>query len=823
MRTFGTRDRGHDGVGVRFWLRWSWRDLRTRPAQVLAIATIVALGSGIYAGLGTTSVWRRQSLDASVSRLSGHDLRVSLPGGLTTDRDTLVTAISGGSSGWIARVEPRLVVFAPAAARQDDAVMPAAGEVVGVDVSSGPDVDRWQVTDGRDLTAADAGTDTALLDEHFARQHDLPPSGTIRVGTTDVDYVGLALSPEYLNLNTTSGEAIQGQATRAVLFAPLELAQRIGASGAAVNDAVIRVRPGTNVDDARVELERSLEVNLPGLALTVSARNNDPSLRALYDEIDSEQDLFDVFALLVLAGAGFAAFNLTKRIVEAQRRDIGIAMALGVPPRKIAIRTMLLAAEITVIGVVLGVATGWAIAVWVLSVIRDRAPLPFWETPFQAGLFARAAVIGLVVPLAASALPVVRSVRVQPVDALVPSHLRERGHRVTDLLRRVRLPGGITVQTPLRRIVRAPARSVLTIMAIAFIMAPLLAALGATDSASATIGAGERVLIGESGDRLLVDLAGYQPATSTVVETITRSPLVGRAETGLNTGGYLAREGESFGVSISMVDLDSDLSAPDSVAAMQPDPGGIVISNKAADDLDVRVGDDVTLRHPQRVGTGFRWVETELPVTAVHTSPYRFVAYMDVSDEYLMGLDGIVNTVKVQPRAGVSMEELQQEIAAMPGIASALPASSMSRTMRDLLSVVGNLFIILQVVIAFLAFLVAFNASNIGAEERAREHATMFAFGVRVRRVAVMAVTESVLLGVVGVGLGLGFGAAVLAWILETVFPAAVPDLAVLQNITSASYLLTVGIGLAAAAAAPWFNVRRLRNMDVPSTLRYVE
>ena len=272
-----------------------------------------------------------------------------------------------------------------------------------------------------------------------------------------------------------------------------------------------------------------------------------------------------------------------------------------------------------------------------------------------------------------------------------------------------------------------------------------------------------------------------------------------------------------------MVDLASTLSAPAPIARLHLKPGGIVISKKAAADLHVGVGDDVTLRHPQRVGTGFRFVVSRLPVRAVTTSPYRFVAYMDLRDEHIMGLDGIVNTMKVLPRAGVTMDRLQREIAATPGVASALPASSLSRTIRDLLAVVGNLFIILQIVIAALAFLVAFNASNIGAEERSREHATMFAFGITVRRVAFMAFAESLILGVVGVGLGLGFGAAVLRWILDSVFPAAVPDLAVIQNIAVSSYLLTVAIGLAAAASAPWLNVRRLRAMDVPSTLRTVE
>ena len=49
----------------------------------------------------------------------------------------------------------------------------------------------------------------------------------------------------------------------------------------------------------------------------------------LYDDIDNDQKFFTIFALLILAGAAFAAFNLIGRIVEAQRREIGVGMSLG--------------------------------------------------------------------------------------------------------------------------------------------------------------------------------------------------------------------------------------------------------------------------------------------------------------------------------------------------------------------------------------------------------------------------------------------------------------------------------------------------------------
>jgi len=808
-------------VGLGFWLRWAWRDLRKRVLQVIAIATIVALGAGIYAGLATTSVWRRRSLDATFVALNAHDVHVAVLN-LTADREQLLAAIKGASRDEISEVDTRLIVLAPASAVHDGATIPAAGEIVGTDLHSAHGVDRWRVTAGRDLTVAD--TDVALLDEHFARAHHLPTNGTIQIGHADVRYVGLALSPAYLNLNTTSGEAIQGQATRAVLYAPIELAHRVGNVAAGqVNDAVVALRPGADAAKAAGTIQRSLQMGLPNLPVTVTTRADEPATRALFDEINSEQRLFDIFALLILAGAGFAVFALTSRVVQAQRRDIGIAMALGVRPLKIAFRTMLFAAEITVLGVALGVGLGWLIARWVLAVTQSQAPLPYWRTPFQFGVFSRGAVLGLTVPLVAAAIPVWRAVRVKPVDALVPAHLRARGGHLTHLVRRVRLPGTVTWQTPLRRIVRAPGRSGMTILAIAFIMAPLLAALGATDSAHKTIDTGEAILTGNGADRLVVDLADYQPSSSPLVTDIMRSPLVAKAAPGLNTGGYLMCNGKTLGVSISMGNLADPLAVPPSIATQHLPSGGIIISRKAATDLGLGVGQTVTLRHPQRVGTGFRFVDTQLPVRAVHTSPYRFVAYMDLHDESIMGLEGIVNTVKLQPKVGVSIDTLQRDMSARSGVASALPTSALSKTMREMLSVVGNLFIILQLVIAALAFLVVFNASNIGTEERAREHATMFAFGIHVSRVAAMAVAESFVLAVIGVGLGIGLGAAVLSLILATIFPAAVPDLAVLQHITTSSYLITIGIALAAALTAPWLNVRRLRNMNIPSTLRYVE
>ena len=56
--------------------------------------------------------------------------------------------------------------------------------------------------------------------------------------------------------------------------------------------------------------------------------------------------------------------------------------------------------------------------------------------------------------------------------------------------------------------------------------------------------------------------------------------------------------------------------------------------------------------------------------------------------------------------------------------------------------------------ILLLALLIAYSAASINTDERRREHATLFAFGLRVRRVLRMEVVEALLVGTLGTAIG---------------------------------------------------------------------
>ncbi|MCB1017886.1 MAG: ABC transporter permease [Acidimicrobiales bacterium] len=809
--------------GLALWLRWSWRDLRARWLQVAAIALIIAIGSGTYSGLTSVSAWRQASYDASYDALDMYDLRVALTTGSFADADRLLAAAAAiPHAADIAAAEPRLEVPIQVDASTADELVLVPGRLVGVDVrDGGPHVSGIATVEGRGLRPDDAAGDTVVVDEHLVQRHDLAPTGTLRLsGGRELRYVGTGLSPENFFPVDDRGSVF---ADFAVVYAPLSTVQRVGGHPGQANRLVLRVRPGADRDAVEREIEDALAAELGDVGLTVTRQEDDQVLRLLYDDIEGDQRFYDIFAVLILAGATFAAFNLTVRIVEAQRREIGIGMALGVPPRTIAVRPMLVGAQVALLGVAFGVGVGLLIDELMADLLSGFFPLPVWEFAFRPGIFLRGAALGLALPLAATAVPVRRAVRVTPVEAVSTTHRTASGG-LAPLLSRLPLPGSSVTQMPFRNVLREPRRTLLTALGIAAAITTLIGVIGMVDSFVATIAAGDDEIVGDTPDRLTVDLDGFALVDAPEVTAITDDPMLRAAETGLTLGGTLEPGDDGIDVALYTVDLQSDLWVPTAVEGdLDHDGPGLVLSEKAAADLGVGVGDDVTLRHPRREGVGYRWVESELAVLALHPNPYRFIVYLDDEWASLFDLEGVVNTVRVAPADGVTVPDVQRDLFGQEGVASVVPVTDLARSVRDQIDEVFGIFRVIEGAVLLMALLIAFNATSINLDERARENATLFAFGLPVSRVVLVAVTESLVIGVLGTVTGVIAGRLLLAWLMAAIVPGTLPDIGVVTYLSASTVATALVLGVLAVTIAPLLTVRRLRRMDIPSTLRVVE
>jgi len=801
--------------------RWSWRDLKTHWAKVVAIALVIAIGTGGYAGLTSTAEWRRASYDASYRRLAMYDLRVDLATGAFVPAGALAEALAAvPHAGWIAGTEERLIVPTQVDASTPTETILVRGEITGFDFSDGePEVNSYYAITGRSLSGADSGRPLVMLERNFAKFHEMADSGRIAVsGGRELEYVGQATTPEYFAV-APEGEMFGTDATFAGVFTTLETAQQLAGMPGMVNNLVLTVTDDADRDALAAELEERLSELAVGT--TVSTREDNLSYASLTTDVEQDQAMFNALAFLLFAGAVGAAFNLIHRLAEQQRREIGIGMALGVQPRLLALRPLLVSAQIALLGVAFGIGVGALIGSAMGSVLRDYVPLPVWDTSFQTRVFAAVGVVGFVVPFVATVIPVWRAVRVSPIDAIKPSYL---GVGTAKVRVRRRLRRKTFVVMPFRNLRRTPRRTALTVLGIAAAMTVLVAFLGIMDSVFYAIDTAEHESTASSPRRIEVALDGFYLAAGMEVAEITQSETVATVEPTLRLVASIRNGGEEIDSILELADLRTGMWSPTLTRGEVGDTPGILLTDKAASDLGVGVGDTITLRHPRREGlTSYTFVDSELPVVALHPHPVRGFSYMDITNADLMALEGVTNSMNVLPVAGATVAAVQQELFELDAVASVQSVTAVTEAVRGAFDQVLGIIQVMVVAVLLLALLIAFNTAAINLDARSREHATMFAFGVRVRTATGMAVSESFVIGVVATIIGIGGGLAMVWWMTERLLAETLPDFDLEVAIQPSTIAVVVIMGVVAVSLAPLLTVRRMRKMNLPGTLRYVE
>jgi putative ABC transport system permease protein len=394
------------------------------------------------------------------------------------------------------------------------------------------------------------------------------------------------------------------------------------------------------------------------------------------------------------------------------------------------------------------------------------------------------------------------------------------GGRLLRLVTRARLPGRTYVSMSLRDVVRAPRRTVLTALGVAASITALVAVLGLLDTFGAAGDASATELEHSNPDRLVVTLDTFYPVDSAQLRAVAGTPGIAAVEPQLGVQATLGEQGNEVDVVVQVVDLSNDVWTP-TLLEDRGSEDGIVLSEKAAQDLGVAPGDTITARHPVSTGQGFRITTSQVTVRALHPNPWRTFAYLDTDGAALFGLSGVANQVVVVPSGGDS-DALRRSLFQLEGVAAIEDAAGFEEVMDNALGQFTEILRVIEVATLLLALLIAFNAASISADERTREHATMFAFGLPHRVVTSMAVAENAVIGVLGTTAGLAGGYLALSYIVSG-FDQVTPDLLVVPTLSSATVLTTLTLGVLVVALAPLFALRRERRIDIPAALRVVE
>jgi putative ABC transport system permease protein len=365
----------------------------------------------------------------------------------------------------------------------------------------------------------------------------------------------------------------------------------------------------------------------------------------------------------------------------------------------------------------------------------------------------------------------------------------------------------------------------MTVLGVAAAITVLIGVVGIVDSFRETVDRAEAEITKTSPRRVSIDLQTFGLTQDPSVKALRASSLVRDSEAHLRLGGTLQRGSTRIDTLVQLLPLHDGIWSP-TIEGRVPADGlpGIVIAKKAADDLGVAPGDTITLRHPRRTGlTSYRFVRSPVRVIGTSPLPTRFVSFMGPDGAKLMGLQGVTNTVVVEPAEGVTLARLERGLFGKPNVASVQPVREYTTTIRKEIDRALGILTIVEAAVLLLALLIAFNSASINNDERARDHATMFAFGLPTRSVLRMAVVESAIVGVLGTAFGLLVGWLLVGWIATSLLGETFPDLGITTYLSPSTIAVALGLGILAVALAPVLTIRKLRRMDIPSTLRVME
>ena len=198
--------------------------------------------------------------------------------------------------------------------------------------------------------------------------------------------------------------------------------------------------------------------------------------------------------------------------------------------------------------------------------------------------------------------------------------------------------------------------------------------------------------------------------------------------------------------------------------------GGVLISEKLAKLLNVKAGDTFTL--PNKDG-----VDVTLTVGGVvEMYAGHFVIMTPEVYAKFYGVAPKDNAIFLQfkDKDAASVQKAAADLMTLGGVKAVVQNTSMVSRIDTIVSSLSRVMMILTAVSILLAVVILYNLTNINVAERIRELSTIKVLGFLNKEVTMYIYRETILLSVIGMGVGILFGRVLHRVIIETVAPGFV-------------------------------------------------
>ncbi len=754
---------------IRKLLRTAW----SYKSQFISMIIMIAIGVGIF--LGFNIEWQSIETDTSdfFKKTNYADFRIYSDAGFSEDDIAAIQGISG--------VDAATRYLSVNVGIED------TKKSVALNVSENYDVSTMYITSGADY---DASSDGIWLSDKFA------DANGIRLGDTlTFVYQGAEISGKVVGL-AKSGENMISVADDNQLMPDYEAFGFAYISPEKLKSALgTAFYPQINVisDMSKVELENAVREAI-GTTVLVTDKSEHNAYAGAQSESEEGKTMGSVLPVLFLAIAILTMVTTMHRIAAAEKVQIGTLKALGFRDRRILRHYTSYGLFIGLVGTLLGIAIGYAVAAVIMSpngMMSTYFDIPDWSLvmpPFCIPVI----ILTVAFLTLISYLSVKRMLRGTAADALrpyTPKVMRKSAVERLPLWDKL----SFGAKWNFRDVIRHKARSAMTLVGVFGCMLLLVGGLGMKDTM-------ENYL-----DMLDNDISNYVTKVN-LSESATNEDALALVQT--LDGDWQAAQGISYnGKTVSLEIYNSDceklhfLSEDNERLKLSDD--GVYLCLRLKDTADI--GDTIVFSpygskesYEVKVAGYFRSLITE---SIVMTDAYADSIGMD----YHIG--------------SVYTDVDSDDIESSPIIVGKQDKATLMDSYDTFMEIMNTMIVVLVVAAIVLGVVVLYNLGVMSYVERYRELATLKILGFRDKTIGRLLISQNIWLTVIGVLIGLPGGVGILKVLVVSL--ASEYELSITLGVLtySVSILLTFGVSLLVG----FMVARKNKKIDMVEALKGAE
>lgn len=595
-----------------------------------------------------------------------------------------------------------------------------------------------------------------ILSEQFAQANELGVGEDIKA-TIDgkkhtLKIIGLGLSPEYVYTIRNVQELVPSPDRFGILWVPRDFAESALTMESACNSIIGSVESEDQLDT----ILNAAEPLLDTYGIFAKTKKYDQlSNRILSDEIRNLGVVSRVIPTVFLGISALVILILLNRMVRNERTQIGLMKAYGYSSFAIAMHYFQFALVISLTGCILGFFVGQYLAGKMIEMYVRFFSFPILQSRIYPNILAQAMGISIVFSMIGAMSAAYRAAGIDPAESMRPE-APVVGHRT--LLERVqpvwqRL--SFTWKMIVRNVTRHKFRSTINIFGVMVSTALLIIGFFSIDGIDYLM-----EFEYEKMQRQDVRVSFYLERGKDALYDAKRFDYVDHAEPMLQYPFTLTNDWRTKDVLLVGLPRHARLQRLMDTEERVVDIGenGLVLTQKLADMLSLRVGDTVKVKPMMGRVTD----EKNVRVSKIIQQYFGASGYMNIEAlSRVMSESFAMNSVLLKTEPGKE-HRLNDELEDIPAVSSIEVKEDSIRNMSETIEMNMKVASFVSVLFAgVIAFSIIYNITSVSLAERERELASLRVMGFSRDEVGRILYHENILMGVVGLVLGIPVGMVV--------------------------------------------------------------